>query len=161
MSVKTLSTTLEQLHVTLRSLHEMDEDIPSEGLEFPSMMNLHTFTLIQSILSGKRVSWSMIESLTASTVMPVLRRVSLAIFITVDEVHRTKTSFLFTDDRRIDVQFAFIVDNGSLGLQLSHQIPHGSRFHPREVVGVTCVVKLLSDSYEESTNLNCYVSILI
>ena len=70
-------------------------------------------------------------------------------------------SLLFTDDRQIDVQFAFIVDNSSLGIQLSHQIPRGSRFHPREVVGVTCVASCLLLKDEQPTNLNCYVSIVL
>ncbi|CAF1374541.1 unnamed protein product [Rotaria sordida] len=102
------------------------------------------------------IEWSTIESLTASNVMPVLRRMNLAIFITVDHLNCINRSSLFIDDRQIDVQFAFIIDDTSLGIQLSHHIPHGSRFHPREIVGVTCVLSCLSREYQELTNINCY-----
>lgn len=122
------------------------------------MMNLHTFTLVQTILSDNRIEWSTIELLTAPNYMPILRRVNLAIFITLDELHGMKRSLLFTDDRRIDVQFAFIVDDVSSGVQLSDQVPHGSRFHPRQVVGATCVRSGLSPEYRHLPNINCHVS---
>ena len=63
--------------------------------------------------------------------MPVLRRVNLAIFITIDDLDRINRSSLFTDDRRIDVQFAFIIDDVPQGIQLINHVPHGSRFHRR------------------------------
>ncbi len=162
ISAETLSTTLEQLHVTLRS-HDWIRELQtlSEGLEFHPMMHLHTFTLIQSIFSEDRIEWSTIELLTAPKVMPVLRRMNLAIFISINDVNRINDSLLFTDDRQIDVQFAFIIDNAFPGVQQSYQMPYGSRFHPREVVGVTCTVSGLSNKYKDSTNLDCYVSIII
>ena len=91
--------------------------------------------------------------------LPVLRRVNLAIFLTVNDLYGMKRSLLFTDDRRVDVQFAFIVESSSLGIQLSDQIPHGSRFHPRPVVGVTCVVSWFSPRYQHLPDINCHVSI--
>ena len=160
ISAEALSTTLEQLHVTLRSYHWMNENL-SGKLELPSMMYLHTFTLIQSIFSEDRIEWSIIELLTAPKVMPVLRRMNLAIFITVNDLNRINGSPLFTDDRRIDVQFAFIVGDSSLGIQLSHKLPHGSRFYPREVVGVTCTVGSQCKKHNELPNLDCYVSIIM
>jgi hypothetical protein len=160
ISAEAFPTTLEQLHVTLRSYHWMTKEL-SEKLELPSMVHLHTFTVIESIFSTDRIEWSTIELLTAPKVMPVLRRINLAIFVTVNDLYNINESPLFTDNRRIDVQFAFIVDDASLDIQLSHQLPHGSRFHPREVVGVTCTVSSQSESYKESTNLDCYVSIII
>jgi hypothetical protein len=161
VSAERLSTTLEQFHVTLRSMDPMCEKNLPEELKLPPMMHLHTFTLIQSIFSENRIEWSTIELLTAPKVMPVLRRVNLAIFITVDDLDRIDGSLLFTDDRQIDVQFAFIVDSSSLGIQLSHQMPRGSRFHPREVIGVTCVLIWLLLKDQQPTNRNCYVSIVL
>ena len=160
ISAEAFPTTLEQLHVTLRNYHWVTKEL-SGKLKLPSMMYLNTFTLIQSIFSADRIEWSIIELLTAPKVMPVLRRMNLAIFVTVNDLNNINESPLFTDDRQIDVQFAFIVDDVSLDIQLSHQLPHGSRFHPREVVGVTCTVNSLSESYKVSTNLDCYVSIMI
>ncbi|CAF4286715.1 unnamed protein product [Rotaria sp. Silwood2] len=156
MSRETRSTTLEQLHVTMRSLHARSKNSLPKGLVLSKMINLHTFTLVQSIFSYNRIEWSTIESLTASNVMPVLRRMNLAIFITVDHLNCINRSSLFIDDRQIDVQFAFIIDDISLGIQLSHHVPHGSRFHPRQIVGVTCVLSYLSRKYQELTNINCY-----
>jgi hypothetical protein len=161
ISAEILSTTLEQLHVTLRYPDWICEKIRSEELKLPSMVHLHTFTLIQSIFSEDRIEWSTIELLTAPKVMPVLRRMNLAIFITANDLNRVNESSLFSNGRRIDVQFAFIVDDDSLDIQLNHQLPHGSRFHPRELIGVTCTGSSLSESYKESTNLDCYVSIII
>jgi hypothetical protein len=161
ISADKLSTTLEQFHITLRSIDPMCEKNLPEKLELPPMMHLHTFTLIQSIFSENRIEWSTIESLTAPNVMPVLQRVNLAIFISVHDLDRINGSLLFTDDRQIDVQFAFIVDSSSLGIQLSHQMPRGSRFHPREVIGVTCVVSWLFLKDQQPTNRNCYVSIVL
>jgi hypothetical protein len=158
MSTEALSTTLQQLHVTMRSLGTGRENILPKELVLPEMINLHTFTLVQSIFSENRIEWLIIESFTAPSVMPVLRRVNLAMFITGDDLHRINRSSLFTDDRRIDIQFAFIVDDASLGIQLTHHVPHGSRFHPRQIVGATCVVSWLSTEYDELTNINCYVS---
>jgi hypothetical protein len=57
MSVKALSTTLEQLHVTLRSQRLVWKTTLPEGLDLPPMMNLHTFTLVQSIFSQTRTPW--------------------------------------------------------------------------------------------------------
>ncbi|CAF4191651.1 unnamed protein product [Rotaria magnacalcarata] len=136
MSRETLSTTLEQLHVTMRSQHVRRKNSLPKGLVLSKMINLHTFTLVQSIFyRSSRIEWSTIESLTASNVMPALRRMDLAIFITVDDLDCINRSSLFMDDRRIDIQFAFIIDDTSRGNQLSHYVPHGSRFHPRQIVG--------------------------
>lgn len=161
MSNKALATTLEQLHVTMRN---MDwgwgyRGFLPEDLELPPMLNLHTFTLVQTILSNNRINWSTIESLTAPDHMPALRRMNLAIFMTVDVLRVIKRSLLFTDDRRIDVQFAFIVDYVSPKVQLSDQVPHGSRCHPRQVVGVTCVSSWLSRKYQHLSDIDCHVRI--
>jgi hypothetical protein len=131
MSTESLSTTLEQLHVTMRSEHVTRYQTLPKELVLPKMINLHTFTLVQSIFSTNRIYWSPIESLTGPNVMPELRRVNLAIFITIDDLYRINKSSLFTDDRHIDVQFAFIIDDVPQGIQLINHVPHGSRFHRR------------------------------
>ena len=160
MSNKTLSTTLEQLHVTLRSMDPLCEKLLPEDLELPPMINLHTFTLIQTILSDNRIEWSTIESITAPDHMPIVRRVNLAIFTTIDDLYRINRSLLFTDNRRIDLQFAFIINSVSANIQSIHQMVHGSRFHPRQVVGVTCGLNLLPPPHRNSADTNCHVSIL-
>ncbi|CAF4887118.1 unnamed protein product, partial [Rotaria socialis] len=141
ISRDTLSTALEQLHVTLRSSHVREENSIPKELVLSKMINLHTFTLAQSIFTFiyNRIEWPTIESLTAPNVMPVLRRLNLAILIAIDDLDCINRSSLFIDDRRIDIQFALIIADTSLGNELRYSLPHGSRFHPRQIVGVTCV----------------------
>ena len=83
ISREILSTTLEQLHVTMRNDDVRGENSLPTQLILPSMINLHTFTLVQSIFDNSRVECSTIESITASNVMSVLRRMNLAIFSSV------------------------------------------------------------------------------
>ena len=161
MSSNILSATLEQFHVTMRSHHPLCEKIFPRDLRLPPMMKLHTFSLFQTILSDNRIEWSTIESVTDPNHMPVLRQVNLAIFITVNDLYRINGSSLFTDHRRIDVQFAFIIDNHPSGVQLSHLVPHQNRLYSRQVVGVTCVVSKLSTRYRHLTDISCHVSISI
>jgi hypothetical protein len=158
MSTETLPRTLEQLHVTLRNLDIEQRYISPKGLIMSNMNHLHTFTLVQSIFADGRIQWSTIELLTGPNVMPRLRRLNLAVFVTVDDLARLKESSLFTVDRQIDVQFAFIVDDDSLGTLLSDYIPSGSRFHPRQLVGATCVARSLTERSRQMTNVDYYVS---
>lgn len=51
MSLETLSTTLEQLHVTMRSLGAGKRNALPKQLALPKMNHLHTFTVVQSIFS--------------------------------------------------------------------------------------------------------------
>ncbi|CAM4774372.1 unnamed protein product [Rotaria magnacalcarata] len=141
ISRDTLSTTLEQLHVTLRSSHVREKNSIPKELVLSKMINLHTFTLVQSIFTFiyNRIEWPTIESLTAPNVMPVLRRLNLAILIAIDDLDCINRSSLFIDDRRIDIQFALIIADTSLGNELRYSLAHGSRFHPRQIVGITCV----------------------
>ncbi|CAF1028777.1 unnamed protein product [Adineta steineri] len=156
MSLEKLSTTLEELHVGMRSLDAgAHNDLPDE-LVLSKMINLHSFSLVQSIFTDNRIEWSTIEILTTANVMPVLRKMNLILFISLDDVDCIKKSALFTDNRQIDIQFAFIMDENSLATQLSEYIPHGSRFHPREIVGITCMASCLTTEDRQMTNLNCY-----
>ncbi|CAF3375321.1 unnamed protein product [Rotaria socialis] len=75
---ETLSSTSEQFHVTVRSQYmERKNSLPT-GLVLSEMINLHAFTLVESIFyRSRRIEWSTIESLTAPNVMVVLRRMKL------------------------------------------------------------------------------------
>ena len=132
--------------------------LPKE-FELPRMSNLHTFTFVQSIFGKSRFEWATIELLTASNVMPVLRRMNLAMFININEVDSINISALFIDYRQIDIQFAFILDDTPFSNKLGDHLPHGSHFHSREIVGVTCVVSRLLENDRQRTNINSYVSI--
>jgi hypothetical protein len=134
----TLFSTLEQLHVTLGSRDIEPFSELFENVLLPKFVNVHTFVLVQSIFSLNRTDWSNFEVLTAANIMPVLRRVNLVIFVSISDFDAINKSALFNDDRRVDVQFAFIIDGPSQGMQLSRYVPRGSRFHPRQILGVTC-----------------------
>ena len=60
---------------------QSDKNHFSRGLILPSMNNLDTFTLVQSIFGKMRIEWSIIELLTSSNVMPVLQQMNLSMFI--------------------------------------------------------------------------------
>ena len=104
----------------MRSRHCIADDFPMEvnlpmeldlsmELAVHPMTHLHTFVFVQSIFSWSSVGWSSIEHLTISNMIPVLRQVKLAMLITIDELYSINRSPLFTDDRRVDVHFAFII----------------------------------------------------
>ena len=158
ISTETLPQTLEQLHVTLRNMNTRRRYVLLKEMILPTMSQLHTFTLVQSIFADGRIQWSTIEFITGPNVMPCLRRLKLAMFLAVDDLARLNGSSLFTVDRQIDVQFAFIVDDNSLGTLMSDHVPHGSRFHPRQLVGATCVVRSLTESSWRMDHVDCYVS---
>ena len=50
MSVETLSTTLEQLHVTVRNLPAGTNRVSKQSV-LPKMVNFHSFTFAQSMFS--------------------------------------------------------------------------------------------------------------
>ena len=64
MSVETLSTTLEQLHVTIRNLPGGAIRVP-RPLILAQMIHLHSFTFAQSMFSDNRIEWSNIDFLTS------------------------------------------------------------------------------------------------
>ncbi|CAF4447927.1 unnamed protein product [Rotaria sp. Silwood2] len=67
--------------------------------------------------------------------------VLMSLFIDIDDLNLIGSSPLFTDHRTIDVHFAFNLINCSQYLEMTQYIPRGSGFHPREIIGVTFVVK--------------------
>ena len=172
MSLESLSSTVEQFHVTMRSQHCIPDDYPmalnlpmeldlSMELALHPMTHLHTFVFIQSIFAWSSIGWSTIEHFTISNVMPVLRQVKLAMLITVDELDSINRSSLFTDDRRVDVHFAFIIKETTLDLPSRQAMLHASRSHPREVVRARCLISQLNLAHRELTNYDCYVSHLL
>ncbi|UJR34896.1 hypothetical protein I4U23_027674 [Adineta vaga] len=99
MSLEKPSITLKELHVAMRYLCPGGwNDLPY-GLALSKMINLHSFSLVQSIFTENRIAWSTIEFLTAPNVMPVLRQMNLVFFITIKELKCINESTLFNDDR--------------------------------------------------------------
>ena len=172
MSLESLSSTVEQFHVTMRSQYCIPDDFPmqmilpmeldlSMELAVHPMTHLHTFVFVQSMFSESSIEWSTIEHLTTSNVMPVLRQVKLAMLITADELYSINGSSLFTDDRRVDVHFAFIIKKTTPDFPSSQAMLHASRSHPREVVRARCLISRLNLAHQELINHDCYVSHLL
>jgi hypothetical protein len=101
---------------------------------------------------------SLIDVLTSSTVMPVLQRAKMIIAIDVWDLNRIDRSALFDDHRRVDVQYAFILDNDRSHIDRSPRIPRGSRFHPRPVASATFIRRDLINNQPCAILGNRYVS---
>ncbi|CAF1075860.1 unnamed protein product [Rotaria sordida] len=104
------------------------------------MINLHTFSLVQTFFSMLTIEWTVFEILTSSNVMPVLRRANVSLFININDLNCISSSGIFTDHRHVDVHFAFNLLNCSPYTKVTPCIPRGNRFHSREIVGATFVV---------------------
>lgn len=160
-SAGTLASTLRQLHVTMRSLDQgaNDQEFDAE-CRLPTLTNLHTFVMAQSIYSMNQIPWSIIETLTATDVMPALRRANLVVLTTLGAVNAINQSALFGDEREIDVQFVLVLQDACSGAQLRERIPHGSRSHPRPVAGAKCTFKDRNRQHQQLTDPACYVSLV-
>jgi hypothetical protein len=122
------------------------------------MINLHTFTLVQTFSSMLTIEWTIFEMLTSSNVMPVLRHANVSICININDLNRISSSPLFTDYRHVDVHFAINLINCSQYINVTQYIPRGNRFHPREIASVIFLVKYVSDRLEWLTDGDPFVS---
>ncbi|CAF2767848.1 unnamed protein product [Rotaria sp. Silwood2] len=145
ISTEPLYDTLRQLHVKVGNSYCNSRSSVSVSNLSIRMANLHTFTLVQTFFSKLRIEWTLFEILTSSKVMPVLRRANVSIFININDINRISSSPLFTDHRHVDIHFAFNLINCPQYIKVKQYIPRGNRFHSREIVGATFVVKYFSD----------------
>jgi len=122
------------------------------------MVNLHTFTLVQTFFSRFTIEWTLVEMLTSSKVMPILRHANLSIFLNINDLNRIDSSPLFIDHRHVDVHFAFHLMNYPQYMKVTQYIPRGNRFHPREIVGVTFIVNHWAPKSERLPDGDPFVS---
>ena len=71
------------------------------------MVNLHTFTLVQTFFSRFSIDWAHFELLTSSKVMSALQRTNVALFMNINDFSHIRSAPLFTDHCRVEVNFAF------------------------------------------------------
>ncbi|CAF1004755.1 unnamed protein product [Rotaria magnacalcarata] len=148
ISTEPLSNTLRQLHITVgNSRFNTHCPVSMYNLSI-RMINLHTFSLVQTFFSMLTIEWAVFEILTSSSVMPVLRRANVSLFININDINRIGSSGIFTDHRHVDVHFAFHLLNCPQYIKVTPYIPRGNRFHSREIVGATLVVNHWSDRSE-------------
>jgi hypothetical protein len=160
ISTPPLFQTLRQLHIQIGNSHfDSKGDFSASMSHLPiRMINLHTFTLLQTFFSVLTIEWTVFEMLTSSKMMPVLRRANTSIFIKINDLNRIGSSSLFTDHRHVDVHFVFNLVNCPQDTNMSQYIPRGSCFHPREIVGATLLVNRWRNRSKWPTNANPFVS---
>ena len=129
MATPPLSTSLRHLHVKLRDRWiDIRLEVSEMKLAF-CMSSLRTFALLKSLRRQFFDEWILVDALTSSTVMPVLQRAKLIVAIDQWDLNRIDRSALFNDHRRVDVQYAFILDDNRSHTDLDQRIPRGSRSH--------------------------------
>lgn len=76
----------------------------------------------------------------------------------INDFSRIRTAPLLTDQRRVEINFAFSLVNEPRYNEMTKIIPHGRHFHPRSVIGATFVVDSWSDTAGSVANADPYVS---
>ncbi|CAF1345840.1 unnamed protein product [Rotaria sordida] len=83
--------------------------------------------------------WTLVNLLTASKVMPVLRRMNFSIVIDINDLNKMNHSALFDDDRHIDVHYVFMISDNREHFEVNQYVPHGSLSHSRKIVSATFI----------------------
>lgn len=159
MSTSPLSNTLRHLHVILCDdyFYNSSDNHPIHTVS-AIMLNLRTFTLVQTYFSILTVEWKLVEMLTSSKVMPVLRRANLALPVSIDYLDRIRSAPIFIDHRHVEVNFAFSLINCRRYNEMTQLIPCGSHFYPREIAGATFIVNSWYERSKRLDNGDPYVS---
>jgi hypothetical protein len=141
MSTRPLPDTLRELHVTMEDYDVHDDEILKNIVRSPPMIHLRNFTLVKPFFSTLSINWKTVESITHPSVMPVLRRVKLAIVILIENLDHFCHWLLFVDHRHINLQFALSLIDWREEIKPDEIVMPTSRFYPRQIVGATMTVK--------------------
>ena len=158
MMTRPLSTSLRCLHVKVRDNGEAPIYPVYDTMIALHMSSLRTFTFIKPLSRQFADEWTFFDALTSSTVMPVLQRAKLIVAIDVRDLNWIDRSALFNDHRRVDVQYAFILNDDLYHTELDQRIPRGSRSHPRSVASATFVRGTSNESRPYAMSGKSYVS---
>ncbi|CAF4055709.1 unnamed protein product [Rotaria sordida] len=138
-STKPLSSTLQQLHIKISDFcGDMYFSLRDKDF-LPRMESLHTFTFVKSLKWHSSEEWTLVNVLTASKVMPVLRRMNFSIVIDINDLNQMNHSALFDDDRHIDVHYVFMISDNREHFEVNQYVPHGSLSHSRKIVSATFI----------------------
>jgi hypothetical protein len=157
MSTEPLSHTLQQLHIKLADKSYVLNSLDAICV-LPRMKSLHTFSFITLFNKHSIREWIIMDLLTSSKIMPVLRRMNFSLVIDVDDLLEMKNSKLFTDSRHIDVHYAIITNDDCPHIELLNFLPHGSHFHPRQIASATFISDCWPDNQPFKTPGQIYVS---
>ena len=158
LATRPLFKTLRQLHVTLRD-NGIDRCLQVSDMKLVfCMSSLRTFTFVKALYRQFADEWPLIDILTSATVLPVLQRANLVVAIDALDLDRIHRSALFTDHRRVDVQFAFILNDNSSHTAFDRRVPRGSRSHSRSIASATFVRNPLINNRPYALPSKYYVS---
>ncbi|CAF4315515.1 unnamed protein product [Rotaria sp. Silwood2] len=138
MSTTPLACTLQQLHIKMSVCNDINRSLHAKDC-LPRMEALHTFTFVNLFRSYCSEEWTLLNVLTTSSVMPILRRINFSIVIARDDLDRMTNSALFTDYRHVDIHYALIINDSRQHFELREYVPRGSQFHPRQIASATFI----------------------
>jgi hypothetical protein len=138
MSTEPLSHTLQELHIKLTRQYHLENSLDKIHL-IPEMKVLHIFSFVKSFDRHSAVEWTIVDLLTSSNIMPLLKRMNFALVINVIDLVGMNNSALFRDSRHIDVHYAFIINDERPHIGLLNYVPHGSQSHPRQIASATFI----------------------
>lgn len=137
MNTEPLCHTLKQLHITLSDAASVSNPRYSDGNVWPRMEALHTFTFIKSFRWHFNNEWFLLDKLTGSDVMPLLRRMNFCIVIDIDDLDRMYRSALFTDYRHVNIHYAFMINDNREHVQLIDSVQRYNQYHQHQIVSAT------------------------
>jgi hypothetical protein len=158
MNTQPLSRTLQQLHITMSDVVRSPcPRLPNTNL-WPRMEVLHTFTFIKSFKWHFSKEWFLLDTLTCSDVMPMLRRINFCIVIDINDLDSMYYSALFTDYRHVDVHYAFIINDNREHIQLIDYVRHINQSHRRQIISATFISECRSNDQSYKGHILYYVS---
>ena len=124
MKAQPLRRTLQQLHISLSGLAiNLPPQVCNQNA-WPRMDVLHTFTFAKSSDWHLSEEWYLLDMLSSSHVMPVLRRMNFCIVIDINDIERMYLSSLFTDSRDVHIHYAYVIKSNREHTQLIDYIRH-------------------------------------
>lgn len=119
-----------------------------------SMPSLRTFTCMKPFYYQIKDEWTVIDMLTSSELMSVLKRAHFICGITSTDLDRIAQSMVFNDDRNVDVHYAVLLNDNRLHADLTKHLRRGSRSHPRSIASATFDRDIVAFMTE---NMNCLI----
>ncbi|CAF2725237.1 unnamed protein product [Rotaria sp. Silwood2] len=150
MLTQPLTYTLQELHIKLSHMYNIIYSLDRRHL-LPRMESLHTFSFVKSFNWYSVIEWTFVNQLTSSSVMPILRRMNFSLVANGDDLVRMSKSALFTDNRRIDVHYALIINDDRSHTDLIKSVPHGNQYNLRQIASATFISDCWPDNQPFTT----------
>jgi hypothetical protein len=164
MNAQPLCRTLQQLHISLSDVTTSSNLSPKvcNRNVWPRMEVLHTFTFVKSFYWHFSKEWFLLDMLSSSYVMPVLRRMNFCIVIDINDLDRMYLSSLFTDSRHVDIHYAYVINNNQENTQLIDYIRYIiNQSHRHELVSATFLSQVWPQNHLVERHEIFYVSLYL